>query len=171
MYVIVDRENLVFLHKHPRHDIIQDLRHIEVSHWKSITFPVDGSPKMLNFTDLELVLLYQNATGEKLHTGFSRLQLQQLVLDVAKQLPCSDVVPWEVTLQANSIPGDSEGFYRYVKGSTKPAKLEQLFVPPPLRSTGGAVPAANAPKAAPSAQKVHVNPNPWAKPANATKAV
>lgn len=142
MYVLVDREALVFRHKHSDHSVIHDLAHIEVAHCATYITSIDGPTNFVSLTDMELTMLYQNTTGHKLE-GFSRQHMNQSVLAAARALPESDVRPLEVRQQADKIKADDSGFYRYVKGSRKAAQLQELFVPEPL--------CANTPAPAPLA--------------------
>lgn len=133
MYVLVDREALVFRHKHSDHSTIHGLSHIEVAHCATYITPIDGPTDFLSLTDMELKMLYQNTTGHKLE-GFSRPYMNESVLAVARALPESDVRPLEVRQQADKIKMDDSGFYRYVKGAYKAARLQELFVPEPLHA-------------------------------------
>lgn len=142
MYVLVDREALVFRHKHSDHSVIHGLAHIEVAHCATYVTSIDGPTDFLSLTDMELKMLYQNTTGHKLE-GFSRQHMNQSVLAAARALPESDVRTLEVRQQADKIKMDDSGFYRYVKGAYKAAQLQELFVPEPL--------CANTPAPAPIA--------------------
>jgi hypothetical protein len=133
MYILIDREHLVFRHKHSDHITIQALAHIEVAHCATFITPIDSPVNFLRLTDLELRMLYQNTTGQKLD-GFSRVHMNESVLAVARSVPESDVRPAEVRQQADKISMDDSGFYRYVKGASKAAKLQELFLPKPLHA-------------------------------------
>lgn len=139
MYILIDREQMAFRHKHPEHAVVSGLATIEVSHCSVCIFPIDDNGRgFQEFTDLELKLLYQNTTGHKFE-GFSRLHLIEMVLDAARRLPVTRAKALEVQQQATKIAFTDEGFYRYVYGSYTASKEEDLFEPPALVVLPGAV--------------------------------
>lgn len=148
MYVLVDRDKLVFRHAHPDHAVVSALSTIEVAHCAVCILPAD--PACMNtFTDLELRMLYQNTTGKKLE-GYFRPALCKAVAELAMGLPVSDVNPFEVKQQASKISINDAGFYRYVKGAYTSARLQELFEPEALVAVPGATPAS-VPPAPPTA--------------------
>ena len=54
MYVLIDRDALVFRHAHPDHSVISGLAHIEVAHCAVAIYDVHGDHDFISFTDLEL---------------------------------------------------------------------------------------------------------------------
>lgn len=170
MYVLVDRESMVFRHAHPDHTVLSQLAHIEVAHVATYIFPVDEVRDFLSFTDLEMKLLYQNTTGQK-YEGYSRSHLNDLVLEAARRLPVSDVKPFEVQQQANKIPMDDSGFYRYAKGAFKAARLQELFTPEALTVTPGSVAQQPAPGPDRTSAAATVPPAPPAAPKGGARAV
>lgn len=130
MYVLLDRENLVFRHKHADHSVISALATIEVSHVAVCILPIDEK-SFSRLTDLELRLLHKHTTGKKLEGIFLPKLLKELV-DVALALPDSEVVAFEVKQQAAKISMGDSGFYRYVKGSNVATRLQDLFTPPAI---------------------------------------
>jgi hypothetical protein len=162
MYVLVDRDKLVFRHAHPDHAVVSALSTIEVAHCAVCILPAD--PACMNtFTDLELRMLYQNTTGKKLE-GYFRPALCKAVAELAMGLPVSDVNPFEVKQQASKISINDAGFYRYVKGAYTPARLQELFEPEALVAVPGATPAS-VPPAPPGATPASTPAAPIAPPA------
>jgi hypothetical protein len=160
MYVLIDRENMVFRHKHPEHAVVSDLATIEVAHCAVTILPIlDNGIGFFDFTDLELKLLYQNTTGLKF-TGFSRLHLLELTLATARCLPVSDVKPLEVRQQAMKIKFEDSGFYRYTRGAYTAKRQEDLFEPTALVVLPRAIPDAVI--AGPVAVPKATNPPPTA---------
>lgn len=130
MYVLVDRDALVFRHAHHDRAVVSALATIEVAHC-AVTIVEAAQACLAHLTDLELKKLYENTTGEK-WTSFYRPALVQAVDQLALALQPSDVVPYEAIHQAGKIALSDQGFYRYAKGSYSPARLQALFLPPAL---------------------------------------
>jgi len=154
MYVLIDRDRLVFCHKHPEHSVVSNLATIELGHIRATILPIDSGQAFGDFTTLELRWLYQNTTGHKFE-GFSHLHIQELVLGVARALPVSDVNAYEVIRQAISCASDTTGHYFYVKGAFTPAKCSGLFEPDALSAQP--VPVGGA---GPQPAQVHTNAAP-----------
>ena len=173
MYVLVDRDKLVFRHAHPDHAVVSALSTIEVAHCAVCILPADAAC-MNTFTDLELRMLYQNTTGQKLE-GYFKPSLCKAVAELAMGLPVSDVNAFEVRQQASKISVNDAGFYRYVKGAYTPARLQDLFEPQPLQAVPGATPTPTPPApptASASAPAATVAPPaPIAAPRGGNKAV
>lgn len=137
MYIAIDRQDLRVCHKHRDHIVVNALAHIELAHHRTSVFRIDTLCWFPDFTDYELIMLYQQSTGHKF-TGFSEFHLRELVLAMVRALPESDVVASEAIAQAATIKDKDRGFYRYVKGSRKPEELHQLFEPDTLEATHAA---------------------------------
>jgi hypothetical protein len=127
MYILIDRENLTFVHKHLDHTVVSMLATIEVSHVATCIMPIEEKA-FSGLTDLELRLLHKHTTGKKLEGIFLPKLIKELV-EVALALPESDVIPFEVRQQAQKISPNDSGFYRYVKGSFSATRLQDLFMP------------------------------------------
>lgn len=133
MYVLIDRDRLIFCHKHHEHAVVSNLATIEVAHSIATILPLTDPNCFREFTLLELRLLYQNTTGHKFE-GFSHFHLQEMVLAVARALPTTDANAFEVSRQALACATDELGSYRYVKGAYNPARNAVLSEPPPLHA-------------------------------------
>ena len=145
MYVLIDLERMAFCHCHDEYEVVSCLAHIEFGNTSVHILPGDYAAAYTGLTDLELKLLYKNATGESL-TTYSHSVMVDSVLCVAKLLPRADVIKSEVYQQALKIPMGDTGFYKYVKGSYQPAKLLEFFIPNMLSVTPGCFkPAQGAP--------------------------
>ncbi len=151
MFVSVDRENLVFLHKHTRQDVVSGLVDIEAPHVATSVIPCEQPADFRGFTDYELLKLYKHSTGTNNPVGYYRPGLENLCLKAAQSLPCNDATAWEVDRQRHAIAENDPGRYRYVKGSLSPAPVEDLFETVPLRATvaAGEVAAATVAQATP----------------------
>lgn len=141
MFVLINRQALTICHKHPSVEVVRALAHIELAHASASVLPIYDADAFAHYTDLELRLLHEHATGEK-YTGYSRPHLVALVRNIAHALPESDVVAVEVLAQASAIGPNDGGAYKYVKGSRVPAKPADLYIPPSLRTS---LPVAEAP--------------------------
>jgi hypothetical protein len=134
MYVSVDKENLVFMHKHSVQKVVSYLADIEAPDVHTVVMPCDSPLDFKGFTDLELNKLYRNTTGST-HPGFYRSGLEALCAAAAAALPETKAVAWECELQAKAIPAKDTAPYRYVYGSTAPAPVGELFKRTALRTT------------------------------------
>ena len=133
MYASIDREALVFRHKHPEHAVVNGLVTIELSHVPVCVLPIDEK-SFGTFTDLELRLLHKHTTGKKLES-FSLPHLIKELVSVALLLPDTDANAFEVKYQASSIAKGDKSFYKYVKGSYAALKVVDLFTPAALDVT------------------------------------
>lgn len=131
MYILIDREKCCFVHLHNDMHALILLSRIELVHTRSYILPIDDLAVCMDLTDLEMKLLYRNTTGED-YSGASRKHLNKLVYEAALELPYSDVSMVEIERQSDSIADSDVGFYRYVKGSNTPARLQELFEQEPL---------------------------------------
>lgn len=155
MYVLINRETLAICHKHGDRGTVSLLGKIEVSHSKALVLPVDERA-FLELTEMEIRILHSHVTGEKIAGTVFHSLLKDL-LRVIALLPDSDVNAYEVAQQANSIPFLDTDFYKYVRGSTRPLKLEELFEPEPItvRTVAPVKPAQQPLK---TVQAPHQNP-------------
>lgn len=133
MYVSIDRENLKFLHKHPDLHVVCNLAWIETPHVALSVTPYDHNSFLRECTDMELKILYRNTTGVD-HTGFGGDALRAILAELAERLPVSDVNAFEVERQAAILEDGNHDRYKYVKGSTRPAKQGELFEPEALKA-------------------------------------
>lgn len=149
MFILVDRDALVFRHAHEDRTVVSALATLEVAHC-AVTIVEAGAGCLAHLTDLELKKLYENTTGAK-WTSFYRPALVDAVSALALALEQSDVNGYEAKQQAAKIRLDDQGFYRYVRGAYTPARLQALFLPPARTVAPGTVPSAPAAGHAPPA--------------------
>lgn len=124
MYVSVNHDRLVFLHKHQDYHVVRDLDYITRSYESASCFPICAGA-MDHLTLTELQGLFRNTTGKDSSTSDEET-LRQWLLQIAETLPDTDCVPVEVEKQAafleqhatdsNPVP---QGLV-YVKGSHVP---------------------------------------------------
>jgi len=170
MYVLVNCDKMVFAYKHLNNTALGNLAHIEVAHSAVAIFPVDHLASYSRFTDLELKLLHRNTAGVD-HIGFSRDHLVRSVMALGMALPESVFNAFEVEVQARKISMEDQGFYRYVKGSTTPVRLQELFEPEPMAlQPGAALPVAPVLPASVQAAPT-VQAKPIAAPSGGNRAV
>lgn len=127
MYVSVDHDRLVFLHKHPDFRVVRDLDYITRSYDSASCFPVPCGGAMDHLTLDQLRGLFRNTTGQESPTSDYET-LAQWLLQIAETLPDTDCVPAEVEAQAAHMEatGAPQGFV-YVKGSNRPGKFADLY--------------------------------------------
>jgi hypothetical protein len=125
MHIVIDRKPLKFLPiKHESIDVIGNLIWIEAPHSEAWILPLDHN-FLSGFSDLELMLLYKNTTGEPAQRVGN--QLRNILFELAERIPVNDVNPFELNCQAELIPECSSERYTYLKGSFKPAIQDKLF--------------------------------------------
>lgn len=128
MFVSVDMDKLVFLHKHHDHDTLSGLAFLEAP---DRTVSIE-STQIGNFlkgmSRLDLCLLYKNTTtGFLVHqeTGILRWQLGQLVESMKPTLALLDEVQTQVAAVEDDLHKGAA--YKYVLGAKVPAKGQELF--------------------------------------------
>lgn len=142
MYILIDREKMFALYKHPNQGTLSNLAHIEVAHSATIILPQDLAEGFDQFTQLELQLLFYNLCGQR-YTGYNKSTLIASVITQCKMLTESKLNGFEIGIQANSIDMDNQGFYRYAPGCSVPNLQQELFVPAALVTVAGYVPTYN----------------------------
>ena len=165
MYITIDTERMAICHKAEDYEVAAGLAHIELSHTSVHIMPGDYPAAFNGMTDLELKLLYRNATGNEFE-GYSHPHLIAAVCQVTKALPHTDAVPAEVAQQCRKINISDRSPYRYVKGSYTPARLQDIFQPLPLQASAARV--AAIPPAGPVPAAAHATPA--VKPISAPRA-
>lgn len=133
MYISMDHERLVFLHKHPDYRVVSDLDFIANRSQHTSLFPLSMRSGLDHLTLAELVKLHRNTTNQDAPTQDSET-LQELILQHADELPESDCDPVEVNKQAgyfeDKFPEGMAGFC-YVRGANTPGQqrtLEQHYL-------------------------------------------
>lgn len=126
MYILVDREQMKFLHKHMDAFALCNVAWLENA-GASCIFPIDDAHDLREFTDMELKLLYSNTTGSEYGQKDNRNALLQIVYELASRIKPSDINAAEAEAQAAYIPEEKAGHYKYVRGAKKPAIMADLF--------------------------------------------
>lgn len=132
MYVSVDHDRLVFLHKHPDFRVVRDLDYITRSYESASCFPVPCAGAMDHLSLVELQGLFRNTTGQASPTSDEET-LRQWLLQIAETLPDTNCVPAEVQAQAEYLELRTDkgapvpqGLV-YIKGSKLPGKAADLY--------------------------------------------
>ena len=164
MYISIDLDRLVLLHKHPEVNIVCSLVVLEAPDATVCIMPVDNPALTYPLGDLELGMLYRNTTG--VDTNHNGQALRALVDDLCDRLPVDDVALFELDRQIENRK--TEHAVRYVKGSFLPGKPADLFArhvrapnnpdaiaaqpaPQPVPGTSEAPNTAKLPQRAPAA--------------------
>lgn len=128
MYVSVDHEKLVFLHKHPDYRVVANLDFIANRSRHCSSFPLSCVRPLEHFHLDELQKLFVNTTGKQPPTA-DKETLEELLKQLAQFLPDTDCVPAEVERQASYLedrfPSGHAGF-SYVRGANKPSEAAEL---------------------------------------------
>lgn len=170
MFVLIDMERLLFLHKHENRAVLVNLAHIECASAAVTIGMLNETTTYTNFTLLDLQLLYKHTTGQAL-PGYSLPTAIAAIIMLAKRIGESDVVPEEVLAQALTIPWKSKEHFVYVKGARTPTKPAGLFLPEGLKFAADQLELDTAKKyvAAPVAPPYVPPPPPAPKPPRAPR--
>lgn len=154
MHVLIDREQMLVLYKHPKLSVLDNVRHIECPQSCAI---VPYQDHFGDLTDLELRLLYRNLCGQSFQ-GYARHHLEATLKMMCEALPESPINEYEALLQAMTIDMEDEDYYRYAPGSTEPSKQNVLFRAPAKQTQAIVIPCPPAPAPLPQSpeNKAHM---------------
>lgn len=132
MYVVIDRDRMCFLYKHPNPWLLADLILIECPDASIEIQPCDGPNFLSEFTDLELKLLYNHTTGaEQKHYGAN---LRAVLTELVYRMDLFDGIDTEVAAQAQWCDeAKSDESFVYVKKSNRPCKADPGQQPAPIK--------------------------------------
>ena len=143
MFILIDMDRMVFCGKHANRAVLAALATIELAFSHASILPVEAR-YLQDFTHTELMLLYQNSTGDKYAKSLE--QLQHAVFSVIRALDESDVNPQEALAQSWYVEDHCPGARcRYAKGSRVPTIEEGFFLPDPMHTTSSKAAAAQPP--------------------------
>lgn len=128
MYILIDRERMVLLHKSQDVNSLANVAWIECHNAVYCIFPLDDATGFRDFTDMELGILYRNITGKDYHS-LNRPQLLQVIFDLCSRIPESDINAFEADRQAEFVKEGDERRWLYVRGASRPAQKADLFEP------------------------------------------
>lgn len=128
MYVSVDHEKHVFLHKHPDYRVVANLDFIANRSHQTSTGPV--SSNILDGWDVaDMMKLFRNTTGKTDAPTGDKETLAELLMQLAAFAPDTECDPAEVERQAayfeDKFPEGVAGF-GYFRGSNVPCKRDNL---------------------------------------------
>ena len=126
MFVLIDWEKMVLLHKHHDFTALCDVAWIECRSTDCTVFGVEDGTGFRMFTDMELGLLYRNITGND-HTIKRRVALIQVLFDLVSRIPESDINPMEADRQAEHVKEGDTRKWVYVRGASRPAQKPDLY--------------------------------------------
>ena len=128
-YILIDRQSMSITHKHPDRAVLGALSWIECTNAGAIVSLSSIRP-LSKFTDLELLTIYKNGTGEVLKSY--GIFLAQAVFDMARRLPDTKCLLNEAIQQAACISDGDHSKYSYLPGSLTPLLHESVFDAPSL---------------------------------------
>jgi hypothetical protein len=133
MFVSIDMDRLVFLHKHHDHETVSRLSWLECGQHTSVRIDNTEADKFLRgVTHGDLIRFYKNATGEdalEMAWGDGAFQFRERLREVARNLPPTVALMEEVDAQvalADDRLHAGERF-KYVLGARTPAQAQELF--------------------------------------------
>ncbi len=131
-YAVVNRETCTFLPiKHHQLDVVCNMCWIEANHLGLHIFNTYDKNALKMLTDLELLLLYKNTTGQDKAPRFGE-PLRKLCVELSQRVPDLQVEAHRVHMQAESIPSDHSELYKYNPKGTTPIKVDSLFKHDPI---------------------------------------
>lgn len=119
MYITIDLQNLIFMHKVVDYKTACNLCFIEARHVPYAIEPLSAKSWLSNLTDMEMKMLYRNTTGKEIH--YLGSFLRAILCELAYRLPETEVVAFEAERQAAMLNEDSPHGYEYVSGAYTPA--------------------------------------------------
>jgi hypothetical protein len=149
MFVSIDMDKLVFMHKHEDHEVLSALAWLECGTHVSVT--VENTARehfLMKMSRLDLCVLYKNTTGASLvaqENGVLRQQLRELI----EATPAAPINKDELLAQVAKVDDRIHAGERfsYARGSKTPAQPQELFplVAKPLTDGQLMAAAARAP--------------------------
>lgn len=129
MYVSVDHEKLVFLHKHPDFRVVANLDFIANRSHHTSSFPLECQRPLNHFSQDDLVKLFRNTTDGKDPPTGDKETLEEVIRQLAMFLPDTACDPAEVERQAawfeDKFPNGMAGF-GYMRGANTPKECTEL---------------------------------------------
>lgn len=126
MYISIDCDNMKFLRKHKELHCVANLAWIENHNDAYCISSICDARVFLDFTLMELGMLYENTTKEPIPNA-TRNQFAQMLFDLASKMKETDVNEFELDIQARFVKESDETKYRYCKGASRPSSKEKLF--------------------------------------------
>jgi hypothetical protein len=130
MNILIDMQNLRFVHKHPHGPALLFLAEIEMPHIAVRVEPCDCDSFLRGMSDMEMFLLYKNSLGE--HPKYVGDKLRAVLIECVNRMPETQLNIDEVRMQAGNISANDKRQYKYIRGATHAQCLEDLFDIPAL---------------------------------------
>lgn len=133
MFVSVDMQKLVFLHKHHDHETLSALAWLEAPERSVLIDSTAREYFLLKLTDLELRMLYKNTmqSDAPVHTGIDNsVYLRELLATIVdSHMQAKLAIREEVEAQCEHVTDDlyKGTAWTYAIGSKRPAKQQELF--------------------------------------------
>lgn len=169
MFVSIDMQNLVFLHKHRDQDTLGALAYLEACDRSFMVENTDREHFLSKLTGLDLRFLYRNTTGLDI-TGTDPIVVREMLAEIVESKMAPTIcIQSEVEAQVAAVVDDLEkGIpWKYSLGSNRPAKQDELFNfhCKPLDTSEAQAAAARAPQRRKAATPAKVRATPTAAPA------
>jgi hypothetical protein len=133
MFVSIDMDRLVFLHKHHDHETVSRLSWLECGQHTSVRIDnTDADNFLRGVTHGDLIRFYKNTTGEdalEMAWGDRAFQFRERLREVASNLPPTVALIDEVEAQVDSVEDRlyAGERFRYALGARVPAQAQELF--------------------------------------------
>lgn len=128
MFVCIDMDKLVFLHKHHDHDTISGLAFLEAPDRSTMIENSEREGWFNQLSQLDMQILYKNTTGFDMAYKWEDVQ-RSMMAKLVSRLDPTLALPEEVAAQVAAVEADLHNGipYKYALGSRVPAKAQELF--------------------------------------------
>lgn len=110
MYISIDMQRMLVLHKHPSMNVVLNLVYLECPDHTCQVSDMDLCLK--HKSELELKMLYRNLIGPDLPNDFK----EQIIHHIINNIPVTEADPEEVARLASTVGPNDKKKYKYVRG-------------------------------------------------------
>jgi hypothetical protein len=129
MFVSIDMDKLVLMHKHADHEVLSALSWLECGQHVSVLVESTARDQFLaRMSRIDLCILYKNTTGAELVASDSHVLRRQLS-DLIEATPAAPVDKDELLAQVAAVDDRIHAGERfsYARGAMVPAQAQELF--------------------------------------------
>lgn len=127
MYCVIDRDALLFLPiKHQRVDVVCDLVWLQVTSEAVHIFDIYAPGALTSLTDMELMMLYRNTTGEPKPPRMGQA-LRNILLEMCDRIEPQVVQAARLAMQADKVTDGDTGKYVYNPDALVPSIKAEGF--------------------------------------------
>ncbi len=124
-YIAIDRDRMCILWKHPSYKLLANLAWIECQSSTVCIMPIDIA-MLESFTYLEKLMLFKNTFQQEYVPN--HITINSHIYELCNDRQIVDAIGWEVESQAGYVGECSASPYKYIKGSSRPQRMAELFI-------------------------------------------